>query len=141
MAYALAATLVFDIVLNILMIPYFQREYDNGGIGAAITTLLAEVVMVVIAVRLMPRGLFDRRTKLMFGKIFIATALLAGIGLLSFPTGLSSLVTVAIGGIIYLGLIFSLRIYSLQEVRHVLKTASGRAGTGAGISYESSQSS
>lgn len=126
MAWALAGTLLLDIVLNIIFIPFFQDRYGNGGIGAGLTSLVAEVVMVVIAVKLVPSDLFDRGTRLMVGKILVAAAALTGIGLLSYPTGINPIVTVILGCLVYLGLIFGMKIYTVNEVRSLVNTVLGR---------------
>lgn len=126
MAWALALTLLIDVILNIIMIPYFEREYGNGGIGAAITTLAAEVVMIVIAVKLMPQGVFNRAMKTMIGKILLAAAALSGIGLLSYPTGIHPIATVACGAIAYAVLIFALKVFTPAEVKNLANTVLGR---------------
>lgn len=126
MAWALAATLLLDIILNIIFIPYFEREYGNGAIGAAITTLVAEIVMIVIAVNLMPPGVFDRKTKLMIAKILFSAGVLGSIGLMSYPTGIHPIATVILGGIVYIGLIFGLKVHTIAEVKHLVMTALGR---------------
>ncbi len=126
MAWALAGTLLLDIALNMITIPYFQDRYGNGGIGAGITTLLAEVVMVIIAVKLMPAELFDRATRIMVGKILVAAAVLTGIGLLSYPLGVNPIFTVVAGCAVYVGLIFAMKIYTVKEVKTLLYTVMGR---------------
>ncbi len=82
--------------------------------------------MVAIAVKLMPNGLIDRKMKLMMGKILIGAAVLAGIGLLSYPTGINPIATVALGGVVYIGLVFAMKIYTVSEVRHLINTVLGR---------------
>lgn len=129
MAWALGATLIFDIILNILLIPYFQDEYGNGGIGAAIATLAAEVVMIAIAVKIMPKGVFDRRMNMMLGKIVFSAAVLAGIGALAFLIDIHALITVTLGGIAYVGLIFGLKVFTPAEVINLLNTVRGRGGS------------
>ncbi len=140
MAWALGATLLFDIVLNIIAIPYFQNEYGNGGIGAAITTLAAEVVMIMIAIKLMPKGVFDRKMNLLLGKIVLGALLLAGIGALTFVTPIHVLVTVTLGGIAYLGLIFGLKVFTPAELINLMNTVRGRGGSTGDESQPEAQS-
>lgn len=140
LAWALAATLLVDILLNIALIPYFEREYGNGGIGAAITTLAAELVMVAIALKLMPPGMLDRKLKMMLGKIVVAAAVLSGIGLLSYPMGINPIATVSVGALVYIGLVFAMKVYTVNEVRHLANTLLGRRRPGELAPEEKDQS-
>jgi O-antigen/teichoic acid export membrane protein len=58
--------------LDLLLIPWFQARTGNGGLGVAATLLLCEVLVLVGAAWLAPKGLLDRR--------FLATALRAAGG-------------------------------------------------------------
>lgn len=130
MAWALGATLLFNIVMNVIAVPYFQDEYGNGGIGAAITTLTAEVVMIAFAIKLMPKGVFDRKMNVMLSKIIFGSLVLAGIGALALViTGLHPLVTVTLGGIAYLGLVLGLKVFTLAELKNLANTVRGRGGS------------
>jgi O-antigen/teichoic acid export membrane protein len=42
------------------LIPHFQAHGGNGGLGVCIATVVSEVVMVAIALRLVPKGVLDR---------------------------------------------------------------------------------
>lgn len=48
--------------LNVVLIPMSEQTWSNGAIGAAIATTLTEVYLIVMAVMLLPRGVFDRGT-------------------------------------------------------------------------------
>jgi hypothetical protein len=47
-------------VLNLVAIPYTQATLGNGAIGAAAVTTITELFMLVVALRLLPRGVLDR---------------------------------------------------------------------------------
>jgi len=47
--------------LDLLLIPWFQSLAGNGGLGVATSLLLCEVLMLLGAAWLAPRGLMDRR--------------------------------------------------------------------------------
>src|SRR6266571_1302037 len=56
---AMAVACVINPVLNVLLIPYCQRTRGNGAIGAAISLLLTELVLVGIGVVVI-RSCFNR---------------------------------------------------------------------------------
>jgi O-antigen/teichoic acid export membrane protein len=47
-------------VLDAVLIPVFQRRTGNGGLGVCTSLVICEVAMLGCALRLSPRGLFDR---------------------------------------------------------------------------------
>lgn len=50
---------VVSIGLNPFLIPWFQKNYGNGGIGLCVATVVSEVGMVAIGVAMTPKGVFD----------------------------------------------------------------------------------
>ena len=67
-AFVQLASVMSNLILNPLLIPYFQRVAGNGGLGVCVATLVSESWMVAAGIWLAPRGLFDRA----FGKLFLA---------------------------------------------------------------------
>jgi O-antigen/teichoic acid export membrane protein len=53
--------LVVSLVLDPLLIPWFQRRTGNGGIGLCVAAVVSEVFVIACGVVLAPRGIFDRR--------------------------------------------------------------------------------
>lgn len=49
-----------SLVLDPLLIPYFQTRFGNGGLGVCVAAVVSELVMVTGAIWLMPRGVFGR---------------------------------------------------------------------------------
>jgi O-antigen/teichoic acid export membrane protein len=52
--------LVIGGLLDLILIPYFDVKYGNGGIGLALALTVAEMVMTLAAVRLAPEGIIER---------------------------------------------------------------------------------
>jgi O-antigen/teichoic acid export membrane protein len=50
-----------SLVLDPILVPWFQRRNGNGGLGVCWAAVLSEVVVLVFGVAMMPRGIFDRR--------------------------------------------------------------------------------
>jgi O-antigen/teichoic acid export membrane protein len=64
--------LVFNLGLNLVLIPFFQQATQNGAIAAAILTSLTELLLLIGALVLLPRGLFDRETATTAVRIMLA---------------------------------------------------------------------
>jgi O-antigen/teichoic acid export membrane protein len=60
-----------SLVLDPILIPWFERRYANGGLGVCWTAVLSELLAVSIGIFLAPRGLFGPRLR--------RSALLAGV--------------------------------------------------------------
>ncbi|HEX3849761.1 MAG TPA: oligosaccharide flippase family protein, partial [Polyangiaceae bacterium] len=52
---------VVSLVLDPLLLPWFQRHTGNGGIGICVALAISEALVVTCGVALAPRGIFDRR--------------------------------------------------------------------------------
>lgn len=63
-----------NIVLNYVLVPYYQMHVGNGVIGRAITTALTELCIFIVALNLVPKGTLKG---FRFG--IIVKALLAGL--------------------------------------------------------------
>ena len=56
-----ALCVLVSVVLDPILIPYFQRRTGNGGMGVCVASVGSEALVVFCAVLLAPRGIFDRR--------------------------------------------------------------------------------
>ena len=81
---AKVASVVVSGGLDLVLIPWFQEHHGNGAVGTALAQGGSELVMVVTALLLMPRGLIDRGV---FGSL--VRALASGGGMLAAGWGLS----------------------------------------------------
>jgi O-antigen/teichoic acid export membrane protein len=55
--------IVVSLVLDPLLIPVFQRRYENGGLGPCVASVVSELVVAICGLILMPRGVFDARMR------------------------------------------------------------------------------
>jgi O-antigen/teichoic acid export membrane protein len=55
---------VLSVVLDPLLVPWFQRHTGNGGLGICTSTVISECAMLVGAIMLTPRGVLHRNTLL-----------------------------------------------------------------------------
>jgi O-antigen/teichoic acid export membrane protein len=66
------AASVFNVALNLILIPVFQRSFSNGAVAAAIITDATELLMCAGALVLLPRDLLGKETAATCGKILLA---------------------------------------------------------------------
>jgi O-antigen/teichoic acid export membrane protein len=57
--WVMAVTTIVNPLFNLALIPLTQNRYDNGAIGAAISLLLTEIVVVAAGIWLIGRRVFD----------------------------------------------------------------------------------
>jgi O-antigen/teichoic acid export membrane protein len=50
-----------SLVLDPLLIPWFQHRFGNGGLGVGVATVVSEVIVLACGISLAPSGLFDSR--------------------------------------------------------------------------------
>ncbi len=117
-AIGLLATVVLNVVLNVLAAPYFQSHYGNGGIGVALTTLLSEILMVSIGIWLMPRGVIDRAMAMTILKVGVASGAMALVLLLK-NLGLDPILAVIGGAVTYGGLVLVTGAVTMEDLRFV----------------------
>jgi O-antigen/teichoic acid export membrane protein len=79
--------LVSSVVLDPLLVPYFQRRYGNGGLGVCLSSTLSEFAVVICGVVLAPRGVFDRKFMRVFLLSLASGAVLVGVSRLTAPLG------------------------------------------------------
>lgn len=82
-SYFLAGTVVLNAVLCVALIPLTTRLYRNGGIGAALACLIAEVCTVACAFVLLRTNPLTRET---LGRIFRSMVAAVGMGIVMWGT-------------------------------------------------------
>jgi O-antigen/teichoic acid export membrane protein len=92
------------IVLDLLLIPWFQVHFGNGGLGVCVSSVLCEVVLVGVAAYMIPDGVIDRTLAKVMGK-----GLLAGMAMAAAALGLrsiSSWLAAPITAVVYFGALY-----------------------------------
>ncbi len=120
---AMAVACVINPVLNVLLIPYFQRTRGNGAIGAAISLLLTELVLVGIGVVVI-RSCFNRE---FLDRLARATLATAGMGLAVLAARSFGFAPAIVTGlVVYPVLAIWLGAVSLQELGQLLEIVQAR---------------
>jgi O-antigen/teichoic acid export membrane protein len=103
-------------LLNWFLIPYFQSNHGNGGVGAAIATLITEYFMTISAFLIMPKGILGKSLVRTTLRAVGAGSIMAGSLMALNQTGVPWFVNIVIGICIYVVVIFSIRTFSTAEM-------------------------
>jgi O-antigen/teichoic acid export membrane protein len=76
-AWAQSGCVVVRLVLNPLLIPWFQERYGNGGLGVCVSAVFCEVILVLVALFMIPGGVADRELGKSIGKAALAGGAMA----------------------------------------------------------------
>lgn len=114
--YAIAA--VFNIILNFILIPRFSY------IGAAMTTVISDILIVIIQKYVIHKIGYKPNKKLYYDLIKIITG--AGIlGIALHYLNLNMLVAIPTGIIIYFGVVYLLRVFDDDDM-YIIKEILGK---------------
>ncbi|HIE33572.1 MAG TPA: hypothetical protein EYP86_00325 [Candidatus Altiarchaeales archaeon] len=117
-AIILGSGVILNILLNLILIPFFQSHYNYGIMGAAIATFLTFLSIGIITVKLTRNYFKFDIDKLFILKSIIASSLMAilvyKIRVNTFP---EIFIPVFIGAISYFALLFLLHAFSEKEIK------------------------
>lgn len=118
-----AAALVFNLVLNLILIPHFQQ------IGAAIVTSLTELLLLCIAVVLIPRRLLPFGSLRVAAKASLASLVmcLAIFGLRNFNSNFNIFMLLSVAMVIYLGTATLLGTIPREDIKALYSSIRYRA--------------
>jgi O-antigen/teichoic acid export membrane protein len=115
--WVMAGATVFNPLVNAFLIPATQHAFHNGAIGAAISLLLTEIVIVAIGFVMTGRGLIDRRGMRRCGLAALASAAMVGVALALHPSG--TVPSLAAAAVTFLALAWLLRLATPAELAFV----------------------
>ncbi|HYM96555.1 MAG TPA: flippase [Candidatus Sulfotelmatobacter sp.] len=113
---ALAVASVVNPLLNLFLITAFQRRMGNGAIGAALSFLLTELLLVGVGA-VVVRPYLHREILTGLGRSALATLGMGGVVVLVHPLGLGPQVIAGVVTFLLLGLL--LRVLSDDEERQI----------------------
>lgn len=124
---------VINVGFNFYLIPYYQHHFGNGAIGAAITTAITEAGVMLMFIRLLPKGCFGSENILVLGKILACGAAMWAIMSLAQPS-VGWIPAALIGVATYAGLLLILRAISKHELQFLTSLLSFRKQDPATVS-------
>lgn len=115
--YAIAAA--FNVILNFFMIPYLS--YD----GAAITTVLSDLLIVIIQIYVIYKLGYkhDKKLYMDLGKVILGSVIL---GIALYFLKLNMWIAIPVGIIIYLTIIYLLKVFDNDDI-YVIKEILGKS--------------
>jgi O-antigen/teichoic acid export membrane protein len=109
-----------NIAVNYLLIPYTQELYSNGGIGAAVATLITEIFVMVSAFYLLPREYLQTFKSSYIAKPFAATILtVLPVALLLNYTGIYWMVVLFFAAMFYISGLFLFKTFDKAELKMI----------------------
>ena len=109
-------------LLNWFLIPYFQTNYGNGGIGATIATLLTEFFILSCMLVSLPKNAFAENSFSVLIKGILAGGCMVGCIILLKNLGLFWIANGLIATLVYFGIVILIRAVEPDELRLVLQT-------------------
>jgi O-antigen/teichoic acid export membrane protein len=104
-----------NIGLNYLLIPYSQTRFGNGGLGAALSTGLTEVFIMLGMLSLIPRGILKGFRFSVVIKCVSAGVLMGGFILLCFALGFPWIAVALMSTVVYVTSVFVMRTLEPAE--------------------------
>lgn len=121
----MAGATIVNPVLNVFLIRTTEASYGNGAIGAALSLLLTELLIVVVGFALVGRNVLDRRA---VGRCAVAAAASGAMwGAATATRGLGTMASFAAGGITFVVLAWALRLVTPEEAAAVRRGAAWAA--------------
>jgi O-antigen/teichoic acid export membrane protein len=112
-------------LLNLVLIPYTQARFGNGGYGAALATLFTEIFMMVVAIKLLPPGILDASSGRIAAKVAAAGGLML-LALSPYPA-LGLFPAILLGAVAYMAGVFLFRAFPRKDLQHLLHAVRSRS--------------
>lgn len=71
---------IISVLLDPILIPWFQLHHHNGALGVAVSVVVAELVMIPCGLMLLPGGVLDRTLLRSLGRSLLAALVTGAIG-------------------------------------------------------------
>lgn len=125
--WVMAGATVATVGLDIVLIPWCQRVFNNGALGGALAFVVTESAMLIIGLRLLPAGVITWQSSQRSLR-----AVLAGLGMVGviwWARDLFIAIPVAIGAVSYIGFLLLLRVVPPEDwamLKSLAHAVSGR---------------
>ncbi len=112
--WVMAGATLVNPTVNAVLIPVTQHRFGNGAIGAAISLLVTELLIVTVGFAMAGRGVIDRSGARRWGVAALASAAMCGVAFVT--RGLGSVPSLAAGGLTFVLLATGLRLATPAEI-------------------------
>ncbi|MEO7912519.1 MAG: flippase [Roseiflexaceae bacterium] len=114
---------VITIPLDLVLVPWCQREFGNGAIAGALSFIVTELAMVAIGIWLLPKGSLGWSN--VRSGIQIIAAGLAMVGVAWWFRNMFIAIPICIGAITYIGTIALLRVVPREDIATFTQVVQG----------------
>ncbi|MCH8494536.1 MAG: flippase [Balneolales bacterium] len=112
--------IIVNVSANYILIPYTQLLYLNGGIGAAVATLITEIFVMILAIYLVPKTYLQTfRSSYILKPLFATILMVVPVFLLLTFTNIYWLIVLFLASVIYVFLLFMLKTFDKVELRMI----------------------
>src|SRR3954447_21244784 len=121
--WLMAGSTVVNPLLNLALIPATEQRLGNGAVGASVSLLLTELGILVVAYRLVGKGVLDGPSMRRIGRMAGASAATYPVARVAAPLGLFWPLPIA--GVTLVALVAALRIVTRADVARLWEMARG----------------
>jgi O-antigen/teichoic acid export membrane protein len=115
------AAIPLNMGMNFFLIPYYQNHFGNGGLGAAIATVITEMFIMVVGISLMPKGIFKGFRYQAVWKGLVAGGVMALFLWIAWEAGFPWLLTAFLSPFVYGATLLSLKTFEPVEQNFFIK--------------------
>jgi O-antigen/teichoic acid export membrane protein len=108
---------VFSVVLDPVLVPWFQQRMGNGGVGVCVATVVSELFMVAGGIWLTPRGLFNRALLKSLALMLVAAGAMFAVGWLL--DSVSPFLAAPLAVLSYAGVLWAIGGVDKQQIQMV----------------------
>jgi O-antigen/teichoic acid export membrane protein len=112
--WVMVGAAIFNPLVNLLLIPWTQHHYGNGAIGAALSLLLTELIMVAYGFKMVGRRLLDATLVRRSTGVIAASVGMWAVAYATRPLGPA--VSIGAGCLTFAILVFALRVVGRDEI-------------------------
>lgn len=115
-----------SVALHVVLVPLFQHRYGNGAIGSGVARVATEVILMVLALRLLPKRALGPTMATAGMRILVAALVLTVIA--AWVAHRALFAAPIAGGAVYVTLLFVLRVVRPHEATTALASIRRKIG-------------
>ncbi len=121
--FVMIVAAIITIPLDLVLVPWCQREFSNGAIAGAFSFIVTEFAMVAVGIWLLPKGSLGWSNIRSSTQIIFAG--LAMVGAAWWFREMFIAIPICVGGITYIGAIALLRVVPREDIATFTQVAQG----------------
>jgi O-antigen/teichoic acid export membrane protein len=119
--------IVVSVVLNPVLVPWFQEHTGNGGIGLCVAAVISESLVVIAGMAILPRGVLDRSLLRTVGLAILSGAAMVAVAF-ALKDRISPFLAAPVAGLAYIGAALATGAITKSQRDGVLNVVRRRLG-------------